>query len=105
MAIGIDMVHVPEFTSRLQAAGGAQKVFLAHELTAGQLPQHLAGMFAAKEAFFKALGRKADWHEVWIEYEPNGKPLLRSTLCSASQRLEVSISHAGDYTVALVVLI
>ncbi len=42
---------------------------------------YLAKRFAAKEAFSKAMGTgmrtPVNWHNVWVENAPSGKPLLR----------------------------
>lgn len=104
MNIGIDLVLISEFQKRLEQSGGAVKVFLDSELGQNARVESLAGIFAAKEAFFKALGRKADWLEVWIEKDREGKPQLYSALLSADSHAEVSISHSGDYAVAIVVI-
>jgi holo-[acyl-carrier protein] synthase len=68
--------------------------------------QHFAARFAAKEAFFKALGRKIKWTDVGIKNLPSGKPVLE---IQGGQNLpfrkaEVSISHLKDYAVAAVIL-
>ena len=100
--VGIDIVYLPEFEKRLKRS--AAKVFLPIELSQNKTTESLAGIFAAKEAFFKALGRKENWLDVWIEKNKNGKPELFSDLASPLVKKEVSISHAGDYAVAIVVL-
>jgi len=44
---------------------------------------YLAKRFAAKEAFSKAMGTgiraPVNWHNVWVENAPSGKPLLCSS--------------------------
>ena len=51
--------------------------------------QHEAGMWAAKEAVFKATGQ---WAEI---YHVNSRP--------CSDGVELSITHDGDYAVAVAV--
>ena len=106
--IGIDLVYLPEFEKKLKNIS-LEKVFLPFELSQNKTFESLAGIFAAKEAFFKAIGKKEDWFSVWIEKNPSagsgqGKPELYSTLIKSNQRAEVSISHAGDYAIAIVIL-
>lgn len=109
--IGIDLVYLPEFKSKIKNLP-LEKVFLPIELSENKSEESLAGIFAAKEAFFKAIGSKEDWLTVWIEKNPpspkaparQGKPYLYSTLIKNDQKVEVSISHAGDYAIAIVMI-
>ena len=103
MKVGIDLVFIPEFKKRLNS-GDLSKVFTEAELKENTSPESLAGVFAAKEAFMKALGRKIDWLEVWLEKQASGKPTLSSTQLSKDRQVEVSVSHDGDYAVACVVI-
>ena len=102
--IGIDLVNIAEFQTRLEQSGGVEKVFIGSELAENPKLESLAGIFAAKEAFMKALGRKIDWREVWIEKDASGKPVVRSLHLGAEQNASVSISHDGAYAIAAVVL-
>lgn len=101
--IGIDIVYLPEFKSKIKNLP-LEKVFSSIELSENKSEESLAGIFAAKEAFFKAVGRKEDWLTVWIEKTKEGKPQLKTLLINNSQSLDVSISHAGDYAIAIVVI-
>lgn len=105
MLIGIDLVQISEFQKRLDSAGGLELVFLDSELKDNPRPENLAGVFAAKESFMKALGRKTDWRQVWIEKEESGRPVLQSTALRQDQKAEVSISHAGEYAIAVVFIL
>lgn len=103
--LGIDLVYLPEFKIKMKNFP-LEKVFTPFEISQNKSLESLAGVFAAKEAFFKALGKKEDWLSVWIEKTPSassgqGKPQLYSTLIKNNQKAEVSISHAGDYAVAI----
>src|SRR3989344_5654556 len=101
--LGIDIVYLPEFEGKLKNLS-LEKVFLSTELSQNKSKESLAGIFAAKEAFFKAIGRKEDWLSVWIEKSEKGKPQLYSTLINNNQNAEVSISHSGDYAIAVVMI-
>ncbi len=101
--LGIDIVYLPEFKEKIKSLS-LEKVFLDVELSQNKTQESLAGIFAAKEAFFKAIGRKEDWLSIWIEKEGQGKPQLYSTLIKDNQKAEVSISHSGDYAIAMVMI-
>jgi phosphopantetheine--protein transferase-like protein len=101
MFIGTDLVFVPKIRKLLSEE--LQKIYTANELT-NNTAEHLAGILAAKEAFFKTLGYKADWHDVWIEYEQSGRPILHSILLKQKQLASVSISHDGEYAIAVVLI-
>lgn len=101
--VGIDLVYLPEFAKKFKNLN-LEKVFLSTELSQNKSKESLAGVFAAKEAFFKAVGRKEAWLSVWIEKNKYGKPELKSLLFEDNQKAEVSISHAGDYAIAAVMI-
>jgi holo-[acyl-carrier protein] synthase len=106
--IGTDIVYMPKFEKSLAKSRDyfKEKVFLKKELTDPKL-QHLAGMFAAKEAVVKALGiNTGKWLEIEIAYEPSGKPYLArfpQPKETASLHHELTISHDGDYAIANVI--
>jgi len=93
---------LPEFEKKLKNLE-LEKIFLSHELAQNKSLESLAGVFAAKEAFFKAIGSKENWLDVWVEKTAEGKPFIKSVL-TKNKKTEVSISHSGDYVVAVVVL-
>ena len=99
--LGIDLVYLSEFKIKLKSVQ-LGKIFLEIELAQNKSVESLAGIFAAKEAFFKATGRKGDWLSVWIEKNKNGKPQLKTLLFDNTQKIELSISHAGEYAIAIV---
>lgn len=101
--IGIDIVYLPEFEKKIENSP-LEKVFLSHELSQNKTIESLAGIFAAKEACFKAIGRKEDWLSVWIEKDKNGKPQLKTLLLDKTKKIETSISHSGEYAIAIVMI-
>jgi len=105
---GIDLVSLREFGRSLESGGETMLRRLFHPSEAsGASIEKLAGIFAAKEATFKALDMPlGNWHVVEIRHDPEGKPRIifapefdRSLITS----LDVSISHAGEYAVACAV--
>lgn len=101
--LGIDIVYLPEFERKLKNLS-IEKVFLPHELSQNKSQESLAGIFAAKEAFFKAAGGKRNWLDVWVEKNKEGKPEIKSLIIDSNQKADVSISHAGDYAIAIAMI-
>jgi holo-[acyl-carrier protein] synthase len=62
-----------------------------------------AGKFCAKESVVKALGKKMHLREIEIINNPEGKPqvYVRGKL---NKNINCSISHAGGYAIAYVVI-
>lgn len=120
--IGIDIVHIPRFKKALDIWGDSLKkrLFTPEELTYSsdkRTPeQHLAVRFAAKEAFFKALGRRIGFREVEVVSGRDGKPsivfnpeldsgtlnLIQGNLQSLKTHL--TLSHDSEYGIAQVIL-
>jgi phosphopantetheine--protein transferase-like protein len=105
---GIDLVKLDEFRRSLENGGETMLSRLFHPSEASAtLLERLAGIFAAKEAAFKALGLpRGNWHILEIKYDSEGRPYItfapefdRSLIAS----LDVSITHAGEYVVACVI--
>jgi holo-[acyl-carrier protein] synthase len=102
MQFGIDLVQINDFKKRLDNDFLPAKIFVADELKNNNI-NSLAGIFAAKEAFFKALGRKIDWLEVWVEKSSAGQPIMRTDFLQ-NKKISLSISHSSDYAVAIVAI-
>jgi len=92
-----------EFEKKLKNLS-LEKVFLSHELSQNKALESLAGIFAAKEAFFKAIGTKENWIDVWVEKTKEGRPFIKSVLLKDKQKAQLSISHAGEYAIAVVMI-
>ncbi|MBB5325998.1 holo-[acyl-carrier protein] synthase [Anoxybacillus tepidamans] len=77
-----------------------------YSLSNGRKVEFLAGRFAAKEAYAKALGtgigKSISFQDVEIMNDEYGKPVAVSTL--DGHRIHVSISHSRDYAVAQVII-
>jgi holo-[acyl-carrier protein] synthase len=103
--VGIDLVSVRRIAELAEDRDFLARVFQPAEL-ADTRPEHLAGLLAAKEACFKALGVPARWLEVAVAADPSGRPTLRlgpGTCPPSVASFDVSISHEGDFAVAVVV--
>ncbi len=107
--IGADIVEIARMAKALARRPGLrERLFTAEECAyceGHRSPaQHYAVRFAAKEAVAKALGRSFSWQEVEISRQDNGPPraLLhgKAKWAAAGGRVEISLSHSGDYAVA-----
>ena len=133
VSVGTDLVHIPSFAQQLELPGTRfAQVFSGPELRVAQArglsgtarAQHLAGRWAAKEAFIKAWSQTlyahppviaeeaVDWAEIEVRPDAWGRVALelrgeiarltRESLGEFSTAL--SISHDGDYATAIVYL-
>jgi holo-[acyl-carrier protein] synthase len=121
--LGIDLVAVTEVAAAVERFGGryVNRVYTpseiayctAHGRSARSAAPHFAARFAAKEATFKALrggDEPLDWRSIEVVRRADGSCTL--SLHGAARRLarergltaiDVSLSHDGDYAVAVVV--
>lgn len=122
MFIGTDLVHIPSFAEQLRTPGSsfATNVFSALELrvaaTKPDRDTHLAGRWAAKEAFIKAWSQtmygsapvisaeNVEWRDIEIVPDAWGRVVvsLRGEIQRLAQidQVQVSISHDHDYAIA-----
>ena len=117
----MDLVQIQRVWEVLERRGerALARLFTPAEVArcrGGRSPREsFAARFAAKEAFFKALGtgwgRGGAWIDVEVVSAPSGAPSLR--LCGAAaahaeargvRRIHVSLTHTGDLAGAYVVL-
>lgn len=118
---GLDLIAVARLKRFLERHGdrGLQRLFsdaevgycLAHHEPA----PFLAARFAAKEAFYKALGTgigpAGGWRDVEVIRLASGRPLLMLHARAAAiahemqvRRIHLSLSHTADTAAAVVVL-
>lgn len=106
--LGIDIVHISRFKKLMENKGFIRKVFHISE-TRNYKPEHLAGIFAAKEAFFKAMNKNpnSNWLKVEVKNKKTGNPMLviSNDLKKKAkiQEADISISHDKDYAIAAVI--
>jgi len=76
--------------------------------------QSYAGKFAAKEAFFKALGlglRGVNWKDIEIKNDELGQPIIdisgkikKIALAKGVSKYFITISHTKEYAIAQVII-
>ena len=78
-----------------------RRVFTEKEIEYCKGTENYAGIFAAKEAYFKAIGTgiTAPMTSIEILHNDRGKPYLNGI-----SNCDVSISHDGDYAIATVII-
>lgn len=119
IGIGTDIAEVPRIAKSIENNSFKEKVFSKKEIsyceTKANKAENFAARFAAKEAFFKALG--TGWrggmafNEVEVENDDLGKPAI-NVLGQTAEMLKdrkiriihVSLSHIKDVAMATVVL-
>jgi len=105
--VGIDIVEIERFQGIKKSDFSSwNKVFKKQEWQycfGKPLPaQHLAGIFAAKEAVMKAVGAPAmkRYTAICIEHREDGKPIAVLSVAGVSA-VEISISHDKRNAVAI----
>lgn len=97
--IGIDLVYIPEFKRQLELGGSTflKKSFQVSELKNNQT-EHLAGLWAAKEAVSKAARSTPKlWSDITVLQDHRDK--IHAVF--GEEQFEVSIAHHGEYAVAV----
>jgi holo-[acyl-carrier protein] synthase len=118
--VGIDMVDVDRIAAKIGKDNGFRELVFSEKEIAYCEPkankhEHYAARFAAKEAFFKALGtgwlNGTAFNEVEITNEENGKPVLAligDTKTVLDQRgpmkISVSLTHLKTIASAVVII-
>ena len=120
MLVGIDVLDVVRMEKFVQNEHFLEKYFTPYEMNYvsqnNRLTQSLAGLFAAKEAFLKALGigigGGINLNEIEINHSDNGKPILKIVSPKAQimlttmgvEEIEISISHTDEYCTAICII-
>jgi holo-[acyl-carrier protein] synthase len=118
--VGIDMIEIDRVAAKIEKGSGFRElVFSAKEIAYCELKadkyQHYAARFAAKEAFFKALGtgwlNGTSFNEVEISNNTDGKPeltLLGQTAAVLKEqgelKISVSLTHLKTIASAIVII-
>ncbi len=111
VGIGIDIIEV----DRIARLAEKSPRFLERTFTLREIGycskkknkyQNFAARFAAKEAFFKALGMRIGWKDVELINRPSGQPNLeiKGRGPWPFDRAHVSVSHLAAYAIAIVIL-
>ena len=112
--LGIDIIKIERIAAAIKKFGQRfeRRVLTESEARYVRMrPQNFAGRWAAKESVSKVLGlgvRGVGWRDIEIVRLPTGAPSVRlhgRARARAEQlgmgRIAVSISHEGDYAVAI----
>ena len=94
---GCDIVEI-ERISNLDSKV-LDKIFHKSELKNSK-PESLAGIFAVKESC-KKIFQNTNWLDFEIKKQRNGKPILK--IKDLEFKGDISISHDGDYAMAVVI--
>ncbi|MGN1203079.1 MAG: holo-ACP synthase [Eubacterium sp.] len=99
--IGTDIVRISRIEKSIKSDAFMQKVFTGKEREYCKRAESYAGIFAAKEAYFKAIGTgiKFPLTDIEILHDDKGKPFI-----SGISNCDVSISHDGEYAIATVIV-
>ncbi|MGN1329428.1 MAG: holo-ACP synthase [Eubacterium sp.] len=98
--VGTDIVKISRIEKSIKSYSFLREVYTDRELEHCKTAENYAGLFAAKEAYFKALGTgiKRPMCQVEILYTDKGKPYI-----ATDENCDLSISHDGEYAIAVVV--
>ena len=123
MLVGVDIVDVVRMEKFIQNERFLDKYFTTYEIDyinqkdkSSRSTQSLAGLFAAKEAFLKALGigigGGIDLNEIEITHTKLGKPQIRVITPKGQivltkfnvRNVDVSISHTDEVCIATCII-
>ncbi len=119
LGVGVDVCKVARMRKAVVRPGFTRRVFSRSEVRYcarhARPEQHYAARFAAKEAYFKALGTgwssRIGWTDVVVDRVEKRRPTLRvggeAARMARSRgvtRAHLSLSHTDDHAVAVVVL-
>lgn len=118
--IGVDIIDIPRIKKMLEEdIRFVEKIFSENEsaycLSKHKKEMHFAARFAAKEAFFKALGTGwrygMRWQDISVENDDLGKPSIHLSGKALEffnenncTNINLSISHTKEYAVAFVII-
>lgn len=111
---GVDAVEIHRIAKSIQRPGFLRRFFSEEEQayfeSRKMAPQTVAGHFAAKEAFSKAMGTGLsgfELREVAVRHDRQGKPFLvlegKAAALAQGWSLSLSITHTEDTATAFVV--
>ena len=112
--IGIDLIKIDRMKRLMERFGdhGLSKFLSPEEIILVKNHSTAAGFWAAKEACSKALGcgigHECGFHDIILSKSPKGAPQLalspRVQQAFIITSTSVSITHDGDYAIAVVAL-
>ena len=101
MRIGTDVVQIARIEKSIASDRFLREVFTEKEREYCRKAENYAGLFAAKEAYLKALGTGIDrrLNTVEILHTDTGKPYVNT-----AEKCDLSISHDGEYAIAVCII-
>ncbi len=108
--LGIDIARVDRFDERMVKRFLTLKEKEEYDSMTSEKRrrEYIAGRWAIKEAFVKALGKgfgAISPKDIEVLHDKNGAPVVSFRGESLNDKCMVSLSHDGDYAVAVVVLL
>lgn len=115
IGIGVDIIEIDRIEKALQKNNGfIEKICTTYEQNyyteKGKKSETVAGLFAAKEAVSKVLGKGVSgysWRDIEIKHTANGQPIVvlhegarEQANALGIDKILVSISHCKTYAVA-----
>lgn len=115
IGLGIDIIEIDRINKAMSKNNRfLEKIFTEYErsyfISKGSKAETIAGIFAAKEAVSKVLGKGIvgyTWQDIEITHDNNGKPVVSLKNGASNQadalnikEIMVSISHCKTYAVA-----
>lgn len=99
--IGTDIVKISRIEKSIERDSFLRDVFTEKEIEHCKNATSFAGIYAAKEAYFKAMGTGINTRLKNLEvlHDEKGKPYF-----NGKENCDLSISHDGDYAVATVIV-
>lgn len=108
---GVDIIKIDRFNSLKNNSSFMNSIFSEKEIE--YINYHnsnthtIAGMYAAKEAFLKALKKGINNHslkDIEISHDDNNAPFIISNI-GDTNNISLSISHDSEYAIAFVSII
>ena len=103
--VGVDIVEIKRFKNKIFSENISfyKKIFLQSEIdycNKFKSPyEHFAGKFAIKEATMKSINKKIELSQIKT-YHEESKPKV--SIINEEIDFKVSVSHDGDYAIAIV---
>jgi len=105
--IGIDIIAVRRIEKLINKYGLELK-FLNEDEKYTNKPESIAGIFATKEAFSKALGtgigKEFSFKDISVLKDAKGKPYIKLNSPLPVLNSDLSISHDGGFAIAAVIV-
>ncbi len=107
--VGIDIVNIDRIKKLIKKFGLKKLKFLNEDEFYTNKSESIAGIFATKEAFSKALGtgigKEFSFKDISILKDIKGKPFIKINSSKIKiKNCDISISHDGGFAIAAVIV-